>query len=421
MNASHRWIKNVALVPILLLLVSTITAPSIASESSSFVEYTSATRDYWPTEGWMNSTPEEQEMDSVILEEMIDHIAEEDLDVHSVIVVRHGYIVLEEYPDPWQGVSRTQSFNGTHFLYSATKSFSSSLIGIAIDKGYIDNTSQIMLSFFPNHTIANLDERKERVTLRDLLTMRSGLPWDDQSAPFNSPDNDVYQLNFNSSGGVQYVLDLPMEYEPDEVFHYNTGASHLLSGIVEETTGISTLDFAAEHLFSPLGIDPYYWYTDRLGVYYGGYDLQLSPLDMAKFGFLFLNNGTWDGEQVVSSEWVNESTTTVSTYYGERGYAYQWWTLPDIGVFYAAGMYGQYIFVSPEDDLVAVFTSGYGFNDADENPSMFRNYILDAVTDDYPEPPINLVLPVMVITVVVSLGLILKFRSRFQGVQIQSF
>jgi len=394
-----------ALVPILLLLLSTITAPSIASESSSFVEFSSATRDYWPTEGWMNSTPEEQGMNSNKLQEMIDHIADEDLDVHSVIVIRHGYVVLEEYPDPYQGISRTQSFNGTHFLYSATKSFLSCLIGMAIDKGYIDNTSQTMLSFFPNHTIANIDERKERVTLRDLLTMRSGLPWDEQSAPFNSPDNDVYHLNYNSSGGVQYVLDMPMEHEPDEVFHYNTGASHLLSGIVQETTEMSTLDFAAEHLFSPLGINPYYWYFDRMGVYFGGYDLQIQPLDMAKFGYLFLNNGTWDGEQVVSSEWVNESTTTVSPFYG-RGYAYQWWTMSDIGVFYAAGMYGQYIFVSPEDDIVAVFTSGYGFSDADENPSMLRNYILDAVADEPSETPFILDPTVMVITAVVSIAVI---------------
>ena len=412
MNASNRWIEYIAIGAILLLLLSSVTSPSIASGPSSYDAFTSTTRDYWPTEGWMNSTPEEQGMDSAKLQEMIDHIADEDLDVHSVIVIRHGYVVLEEYPDPYQGVSRTQAFNGTHFLYSATKSFSSCLIGIAIDKGYIDNTSQTMLSFFPNYTIANLDERKERVTLRNLLTMRSGLPWEQQSTPFNSPDNDVFQLNFNSSGGVQYVLDMPMEYEPDEVFHYNSGASHLLSGIVEETTGLSTLDFAAEHLFSPLGIDPYYWYRDRRGVYFGGYDLQLEPLDMAKFGYLFLNNGTWDGEQIVSSEWVNESTTLVSTYYGERGYAYQWWTMPDLGVFYAAGMYGQYIFVSPEDDLVVVFTSGYGFSDVDENPSLFRNYILGAITDTQSAIPFELVLPVLIIAVVVSLVVIVKVRSR---------
>lgn len=399
-----------------LLLFASIASPSLASEANISPLYNSSTRDYWPTAGWMNSTPEEQGMSSTRLQQMIDHIADEDLDVHSVIVIRHGYVVLEEYPDPTQGVSRTQSFNGTHFLYSATKSFSSALIGIGIDKGFIDNTSQTMLSFFPNHTIAHLDERKERVTLRDLLTMRSGLPWDETSAPFNSPENDVYQLNYNLSGGVQYVLDFPMEYEPDEVFHYNTGASHILSGIVQETSGMSTLDFATEYLFSPLGIDPYYWYTDWIGLYYGGYDLQLRPLDMAKFGYLFLNNGTWDDEQVLSSDWVDVSTTTVTTFSDYSGYAYQWWTMPDLGAYYAAGLYGQYIFVSPEHDLVAVFTSGYGFSDVDENPSMFRDYILDAVTDGEPVFPFERVVQVLFIVGVVLLVVIVNVRSRSRSV-----
>jgi CubicO group peptidase (beta-lactamase class C family) len=385
---------------------------SNATDPASQRQFISAVRDYWPTNGWMNSTPVEQGVNSTRLQEMIDYIEDEDLDVHSVIVVRHGYVILEEYPAPWQGVSRTQSFNGTHYLYSTTKSFSSSLIGIALDKGYIDNTSQTLLSIFPNHTIANLDERKERITLRDLLTMRSGLPWDETSAPFNSPENDIYQIEHNSSGGVQYVLDRPMEYEPDTMFHYNTGASHLLSGIVQETTGMSTLDFAAEHLFSPLGIDPYYWNSDRMGEYYGGHDLQLRPLDMAKFGYLFLNNGTWDGEQVISSSWVNESTTTVTQFNSERGYAYQWWTLPDVGVFYAAGLYGQYIFVSPEDDLVAVFTSGYGSNDIDWNLPMFRHYILEAVLEEIPMLVLDWILPLTVIAAVVSLVVIVKIRSR---------
>ena len=240
MNESNQWSRFLTLVSVLLLLVTSIAIPTLASETSTCPVYSSTVRDYWPTDGWMNSTPEEQGMSSTRLQQMIDHIADEDLDVHSVIVVRHGYVVLEEYPDPYQGVSRTQSFNGTHYLYSVTKSFSSSLIGIAIDKGLIDNTSQTMLSFFPDHTVAHLDEDKERITLRDLLTMRSGLPWDETSAPFNSPENDVYQLNYNTSGGVQYVLDLPMEYGPNDIFHYNTGASHLLSGIVQETSGMST-------------------------------------------------------------------------------------------------------------------------------------------------------------------------------------
>jgi len=342
---------------------------------------TAETPDYWPTSGWLNTTPEEQGMDSAMLQSMMDHISDENLDVHSVIVIRNGYVVLEEYPNPFQGQSRTQSFDGTHYLYSTTKSFTSCMIGIAIDKGFLDNTSQTALSLFPDMTFTNVDDRKERMTIDDLLTMRSGLPWDETSAPFTSPENDVWQVNFNSSGGVQFVLDQPMEAEPGSYFHYNTGASHVLSGIISEVTNMSMLDFAAENLFTPLGIDTYFWPGDTQGVTFGGFDLQLRPLDMAKFGFLFLNNGTWDGEQIVSADWVNRTTTTVTQLDAIRGYSRQWWTMPDYGVYHTAGLYGQYIFVVPEYNLVAVFTSGYGLNDVDENPQMLRDYILPAMTD----------------------------------------
>jgi CubicO group peptidase (beta-lactamase class C family) len=358
----------------------TIYASSVSFVSAvDIADPTSTT--YWPTAGWRNSTPEEQGMSSDRLQELINHITTADLDVHSVIVVRHGYVVLEEYPNPYQGQSRTMSYQGTHYLYSATKSFTSCLIGMAIYQGYIENTSQTVLSLFPDMTFSNVDERKEQMTLWDLLTMRSGLPWDETTYPFNDPRNDVYQVNYNSSGGIQYVLDKPMQYDPGTVFHYNTGASHLLSGIVQETTNMTTLDFATESLFNPLNISPVYWLSDAKGVYFGGYDLQLKPLDMAKFGYLYLHNGTWGTQQLLSEEWVQITTATITMLSTTHGYAAQWHTMPDLGVYYAAGLYGQYIFVSPEYDLVAVFTSGYGINDYDEDPQMFRDYIITAVND----------------------------------------
>ncbi len=358
-------------------------APSVPAEFfmsiESIAEPTSG--HYWPTAGWRNSTPEEQGMSSTKLQEMITHIINAGLDVHSVIVTRNGYVVLEEYPNPYQGQSRTMSFQGTHYLYSVTKSFSSCLIGMAINQGLIDNTSQTVLSFFPDMTFSNVDERKERMTLNDLLTMRSGLPWDETTYSFNDVRNDVYQVNFNSSGGVQYVLDKPMEYNPGTVFRYNTGASHILSGIIQETTNMTTLEFATENLFNPLNISPVYWPSDTKGVNFGGFDLQLRPLDMAKFGYLYLNNGTWDYEQLMTAEWIQNTTATVTILSSTHGYAAQWHTMPDLNVYYAAGLYGQYIFVSPEYNIVAVFTSGYGVGDYDENPQMFRDYIIASVDD----------------------------------------
>jgi CubicO group peptidase (beta-lactamase class C family) len=366
-----------AVLCLLLIATNTPSTPNM----SVVIEGDPTSDDYWPTGGWRNSTPEEQGMSSTRLQEMVSHIIDNELDIHSVIVIRHGHVVLEDYPNPYQGQARTMSFQGTHYLYSATKSFSSCLIGMAIYQGYIDNTSQTVLSFFPDMTFSNVDERKERMTLWDLLTMRSGLPWDETSAPFDSPANDVYQVNYNASGGVQYVLDKPMEYDPGTIFLYNTGASHLLSGIIQETTDMPTSDFANASLFSLLNITPFYWPSDAKGVNFGGYDLQLRPLDMAKLGYLYLKNGTWDTEQLLSEEYIRNTTTTVTMLSSTHGYASQWHTMPDLDVYYAAGLYGQYIFVSPEADLVAVFTSGYGMHDNDENPQMFRDYILAAVDD----------------------------------------
>ena len=409
-------IRNVILAAMLL----TLFLPNLGMLSANHhvmpvpSKYSMKQRDYWPTNGWQNSTPSEQGMDKTTLQAMVDHIIDEDLDVHSVIVIRHGYIVLEEYPNPFQGQSRTMSYNGTHYLYSSTKSFTSCMVGIAIDKGFLHNSSQTVLSIFPDMTIDNIDERKERMTIDNLLTMRSGIPWDETSAPFSSPENGVWQLNFNSSGGVQFVLDEPMEGEPGEYFHYNTGASHVLSGIVQEVTNMTMLDFAAANLFSPLGIDTFYWPDDTQGVTFGGFDLQLRPLDMAKFGYLFLNDGVWDGEQIVSSEWVHNTTTTVSTLSSTRGYSRQWWTMPDNGVFYTAGLYGQYIFVAPEEDLVAVFTSGYSSNDIDENPQMVRDYILPAVVDDTPALISSLVFGAIIVApiLVVTMAVIYMRRRR---------
>jgi len=370
----------------MLLLIPSVPAEIFANNEDTG-EPTSGY--YWPTAGWRNCTPEEQGMNSTLLQEMIDHIIDANLDVHSVIVTRNAYVVLEEYPNPYQGQSRTMSFQGTHYLYSVTKSFSSCLIGMAIYQELIDNTSQTVLSFFPNMTFSNVDERKERMTLWDLLTMRSGLPWDETTYPFNDARNDVYQVDFNSSGGVQYVLDKPMAYDPGTAFLYNTGASHILSGIVQEATGMTTLEFATEYLFNPLNISPVYWPSDMKGVNFGGYDLQLRPLDMAKFGYLYLNRGVWGRERILPGGWVQNTTTTVTTLSPTHGYAAQWQTMPDMDVYYAAGLYGQYIFVSPEYNIVAVFTSGYGMSDYDENPQMFRNYIL-AAAGEVPPPESDL-------------------------------
>lgn len=346
------------IVSALLLVMFVAALPPIAAE------------EYCPTSGWRTSTPEAQGMSSKKMKEWSDEIRVNSAAIDGIVVVRHGYLVWETYPNPLFGAT------DTHRLYSVTKSFTSCLIGIAIDKGYIDDVNQTMLSFFPERTVANLDERKQRITVENLLMMRSGLRWDESSAPFTDPRNDIYHILHED--GLQWSLDLEAVGEPGVTWHYNTGASHILSGIVTAATGSSTLDFAEENLFKPLGITRYAWSEDGAGTIIGGFDLQLSPRDMAKFGYLYLHGGRWDGKQIVSEGWVESSTSTLTKPTATLGYGYQWWTTPSLNMYSCRGLYNQMIYVLPGQDIVIAVTGDMRSGGTDD---AITDYILASITE----------------------------------------
>jgi CubicO group peptidase (beta-lactamase class C family) len=394
-------------VLVLIALLSPALSGASAVNGQIRLKSVSPERDYWPTDGWRNATPESVGLDSGRLNGMVDYIEREGLNIHSVVVVKSGYIVLEKYFD-----SRYDE-NRTHLLYSVTKSFTSSLIGIAIDKGYIDNVSQRLLSFFPNYQIANVDARRDRITIENLLTMRSGMVWDESSAPFTSPLNDVYHLIYED--GVGYCLNLDMDAEPGELWHYNTGASHLLAAIVQVATGMGTLEFAEENLFDPLGISPVYWSRDLAGWYTGGFDLQMSTRNMAKFGWLYLNNGTWDGQQIISKEWVQKSVATFTQFDNYTGYGYQWWTDPGLGMYYAAGLYGQFIFVIPDHDIVVAFTSGMSNDAAYPHDNLVARFVIPAeLSNRYltPSDIVNVVVGVLLVAPLMVAAIYVVFARR---------
>jgi len=297
--------------------------------------------------GWLHATPEEHGVDSAKLEAMRQTIDVLDLPIDSVVVVRHGEIVFEHYPN-----ASLYGPNGLHNLYSVTKSVTSILIGIAIDEGFIEGVDQSVVGFFPDRRIANLDARKERMTLEHLLTMTSGLEWQGPDDMYHS-----WGKGIQSGDPVQYALDRPMAHEPGAVWYYNGGCSHLLSAILTETTGMSTLEFAREHLFGPLGITSVRWPRDPHGIYYGGQDIWLTPYEMAKLGQLLLDGGVWNGEQIVPAEWVKAATTQAIELPWSGGYGYQWWLYPESGIYYASGAFDQHIYVIPDLDMVVVFTA----------------------------------------------------------------
>jgi CubicO group peptidase (beta-lactamase class C family) len=328
---------------------------------------------YWPTESWRTSTPEEQGMDSARLNQMLDVIERDRVAIDSVIVVRHGHIVLEKYRRGWHQHTK-------HHIQSVTKSFTSVLIGIAIHEGLIQNVDQRMVDLFPDYDIANMDARKRSITLLHLLTMSEGMDWHELDYPYTDDRNTLGQM-WVSDDAVQHVLDRPMAREPGAEYSYNSGTSILLGGIIEQVTGRSPQSFAREFLFDPIGIGDVFWALTTGGHYHTDGGLYMTPRDMARFGYLMLNNGTWDGREIVSPAWVEQSTTAhYQTPWG-MGYGYQWWTLPRTEAYAATGHYDQRIYVDPARDLVVVFTANIADEDPHPTEDWLVRYIMAACTD----------------------------------------
>jgi len=309
-------------------------------------------RKYWPTTGWKTSIPEKQGMDSAKLLIADEFIQNRLSDAFSLLVVKNGYLVIEKY---YSWGSREKYA----VVHSVTKSFTSALIGIALDKGYLYSVDQKLVDFFPEYITDESDPMKKEISLRHLLTMSAGFKWNDRG-----PSMRKWYL---SSDWVKSAIQLPQGNTPGDIFNYNSSTSHLLSAILSKSSETSTLDFAKKYLFEPLGIQSAYWRQDPQGYYIGGFGLGLSARDLAKLGFLYLNNGYWNGRNIVSESWVNESTSqqiqAVShPLYGEFQYGYQWWVKKVDGCksYRAWGRRGQFIVVVPELDLVIAVTSNPG-------------------------------------------------------------
>ena len=329
---------------------------------------------YWPTQDWRTSTPEEQGMSSERLADMLGAIQQQDHGIDGVSVIRNGYMVIDATVHPFRPGSK-------HIIHSCTKSLISALIGIAIDKGHIESVNQPVLDFFPGRTVANLDADKERMTLEHLLTMTSGLKCRDSYLYRWRGLNQMMQ----SEDWIQFMLDLPMAEAPGSRFEYCNGVSFLLSAIIQQTTGMSALAFAEEHLFSPLGISDVVWPSNPEGITIGWGELHMKPHDMAKIGYLYLNKGSWDGKQVIPASWVKASTRKHVSATLEDGYGYQWW-VDASGIYMALGYAGQFIFVVPEKDMVVVFVSDLEEQDFYVPQRLLNDFIIPAAESSTPLP-----------------------------------
>jgi CubicO group peptidase (beta-lactamase class C family) len=334
--------KNKLYLCLLPLLIFTGCSEEVDGEQATFDDNIEGI--VFPGEEWAASAPEEQGMSSEKLTEVFETIDEWHPGTNSAIITRNGYIVAEMYRNGYDPEIK-------QWIYSATKSITTALIGIAADQGLLQK-DELIVDVFKDREIQNIDESKNSIMIKDLLTMRSGFEYNEQHS---------YASLLEADDPVQFMLDLPMGGAPDTAFNYSGGDSHLLSAVIQEKSGMSTADYSQEYLFDPLQINNIY-FSEQNGVALGANGLAMTPRDMAKIGLLYLNNGKWESEQIISEEWIEESLTPAADelFRGGTYYGYQWYIdeIMEQTVYFAQGAYGQYIYIVPELHIVGVFTSG---------------------------------------------------------------
>lgn len=326
----------------------------------------------WPEPEWKTSTPEKQGMDSSILQSLEEKIPT----TVDIVIVRNGYIVYDYHND----ADYQWGMGGMPGIFSITKSITSALIGIAIDEGFIQGVEQAVTDFYPEW--AEVNPGWEDVTLQHLLTMTGGFDWP-EATTWNYSTMPMRE----TENWVDFVVGREFNQKPGTTFNYSTGASQLLAAIVQKATGQSVLDYAREKLFDPIGIGDVVWEPDPQGIHAGGRGIWMSARDLARYGLLYLNNGSWDGHQIVSEEYVQESTKPRIKGWAHAGeYGYHWWVSSALvdgkayQYYYGLGFGGQFLFVVPELNLVTVLTA--------QNPessmtgkSIFDRFVLGSIKE----------------------------------------
>ncbi len=360
---------------------------------------------YWPDEQWPVSTPAREGIDPAAIEALVADMRDGKYGLlNHFLLIRHGRMVADHhFEHDYEKIAahydpENHQYNydhpawhpyyldtNLHSLQSVTKSITSLALGIAIDQGHIPGgVATPAMEFFKDVEHDQLDPRKQSMTLQDMLTMRSGIRWNEW-IPYDDQRNSCFQLEA-SDNWIQFVLDQPMRDEPGTVFNYNSGVSVLLGKIVRESTGQRIDEFARQHLFEPLGIRNWYWKQTPDGEIDTEGGLYLSAHDLARVAYLMLREGNWNGRQIVSADWVRESTAPAlrdifpNNARRDQGYGYQWWILRqengDTRIYCGSGYGGQFPIVVPELDLVVVFNA---WNIHDQPTMMSRDAVVQRI------------------------------------------
>ena len=326
--------------------------------------------------------PQNHRLNAVILSELDEQIRNGRFGaINSLVIIKDDHIIFENYYNKY-------SRKDLHALETATQSVLSMLSGTVISDSLLELNDHI-IDFFPeyNEFFENIPQ-KDQIRVRDLLSHRSGLWWDELTHPFGDLENDAYNMTL-SDDWVGNVLSTPMIREPGQEFNFNSGNAIVVGPILEKASGKNMEELAVESLFEPLGIEEWEWDLTPSGQINTSWGLSLKPVDMAKIGYLFLQNGYWDDELILSERWIRSSTrprANVSNYFN---YGFFWWrftgnadalrSLRDNDVFFSWGTGGQFIFVIPHVNMVVVSTAS-NYNDDDfRTVEMLRDFIFPSI------------------------------------------
>jgi len=315
---------------------------------------------------WQEAQPSELGIDETKLQKIDEAVASKHKKTLSVLIVKDGRLVYERY---YQRKGKDDPTG----VFSVTKSITSALVGIAIDRGIIKGIDQKLSELLPGFFANVDDERKKNITVKNALTLMGGLEPND--------DNMFRSMNWSAD-----TLNAPMVEEPGITFSYNTGLVHLLSIAITEASGMTTKKFAEKYLFGPLNITEFEWSKDPQGYYSGGTLLSLRPRDMAKFGYLYLQKGKWEGEQIIPESWVEDSFKRYVTAEETYGYGYLFWLSEfkdksgnPVSVFEASGYGGQHIQIIPQWNTVIVVTSDHESLDDSVSDKLILDYVIPAI------------------------------------------
>ncbi|WP_371541299.1 beta-lactamase family protein [Streptomyces sp. NBC_00554] len=315
---------------------------------------------------WSATSPEEQGMDSTLLRTGLTKLGN-NASLFSALVIRHDRLVAERY---YHGSGAQRSNN----VHSVSKSILQALVHIAVAKGYIGSLDDPVADYLPEY-FGNASPEKKKITIRHMLTMRSGLDWTEDST-----ESQVEK----ASNWVQPILGRPLVSVPGTTYNYSTGNTHVVSAVLQKATRMSTCQFAHQYLFEPMGITAEHWGRDPQSIFSGGYNVYLTPREMAKFGLLYLHDGKWAGQPLVPTSAVRAAQAQTTQVDDTFAYSEGWWmhTISRRAMYFAWGYGGQFVYVIPSADIVLVTSENTSDNSNEEISAraFIRNYLLPSIT-----------------------------------------